>query len=145
MWFGISDKILKEEYFHIDHTVEGYDCCQSFWWVSTREPDFQRCWAHTQRSSFHRELGFFVALNTRIFGPWFVTIKKLQCYCKWGRTNYKILSMEKTMKSFWKQDETFYTEEKTQHCRIILVTPQLQNAEEERHSCKAGKAVLVRW
>lgn len=51
--------------------------------------------------------------------------------------------MEKNTKSSWKQDETFYTEEKAQHCRIILVAAQLKNEEEERHICKAGKTVLV--
>lgn len=49
--------------------------------------------------------------------------------------------MERNTKSLWTQDEILYSEDKDQHCRIILVAAQLKNAEEERHICKAGKAV----
>lgn len=39
------------------------------------------------------------------------------------------------------QDEILYSEDKDQHCRIILVAAQFKNAEEKRHIYKGGKSV----
>lgn len=51
--------------------------------------------------------------------------------------------MKKNIKSFWKEVEAFYTEEKSHHCRIILVSAQPKNAEGERSISKARRTVLV--
>lgn len=52
-----------------------------------------------------------MVLDTQILGPWFLTIKKLQCYCKRGRTNYKIYLWRKTLSLFGNK-MTFFIQKK---------------------------------